>query len=436
MQNSARQSQIATARHLADSGEMIRAELCYLDILKAHPDDVEALVDTAELAVRRDDFDRAIQLLRAALQIDPLAEAVAMRCAELLVVKDDLRQAIGVLIDLVQRKPDCHHAWLMVGWLKDARGDVPGALRAWYQAITRAQKALQWRDSDSTPEHLLLLVTGAVDRLRASRRELFLGSYERLRSEVGVEQLTRVDRAVAAYLGEWEAVPESRRQQPKFFFFPDLPQGPYHDPHLHAWASRLQDEFPKIRSEAQRVWGEDQGFPNFLEFKEGENQSVYLQGAGPKPAWEAFFFYRHGKRYDANHERCPNTSRVLESIQLCRIQDQAPEICFSVLAPGSHIMPHYGVTNTRLVMHLPLIVPANCALNVVGLGEHAWREGELMMFDDTFQHEAWNHSKESRIVLLMDCWNPHLTENERIAVKHLFESITDLQQVERAWALQ
>ena len=106
--------------------------------------------------------------------------------------------------------------------------------------------------------------------------------------------------------------------------------------------------------------------------------------------------------------------------------DQAPEICFSVLSPQTHIKPHHGVTNTRLVMHLPLIVPSNCALNLIDAGIHEWVEGELVMFDDTFLHESWNRSDSTRVIVLMDCWNPHLTAVERQACTRLIEMISSL----------
>jgi aspartate beta-hydroxylase len=83
-------------------------------------------------------------------------------------------------------------------------------------------------------------------------------------------------------------------------------------------------------------------------------------------------------------------------------------------------------------MHLPLLVPSDCALNLIGVGEHQWQEGRLVMFDDTFQHEAWNRSESTRIVLLMDCWNPHLTPVERVAVKQLIEIISGYQMADRA----
>jgi aspartate beta-hydroxylase len=95
-----------------------------------------------------------------------------------------------------------------------------------------------------------------------------------------------------------------------------------------------------------------------------------------------------------------------------------------VLAPGTHILPHHGVTNARVVTHLPLIVPEACALRAGG-EEHAWQEGRCITFDDTFEHEAWNRSEQTRVVLIIDNWNPHLSAVERNAVADLIEAIGD-----------
>ena len=172
---------------------------------------------------------------------------------------------------------------------------------------------------------------------------------------------------------------------------------------------------------------DDRDFESFLGLKPGDSRDGYVGGSNPNAAWDAYFFYRHSRRFDAHHTRCPKTSAILDSIDLCRVANQAPEVCFSVIRPQSTIVAHHGVTNTRLVMHLPLIVPRDCALDIVDADAHHWKEGELMMFDDTFQHGAWNRSDEPRLILLMDCWNPHLTVPERAAVKLLIEAIDGLQ---------
>jgi aspartate beta-hydroxylase len=418
------------ANDFVRTGEVLQAEFRYLAILKEWPQSLEALTAIAELALLRDDTARAIQFFQQAMQLHPGEAPVFMRFAEVLIASGQSREARKIVEAVLYRLPANSEAWLMLGWLRKHAGDAQGALRAWYQAINRAHRAGIWLGADTTPPHLLEPVSQAAESLRIGSRELFLNSYETLRQEVGAGVLSRVDRAVQGYLGEWDASPPDARQRPKFFYFPDLPPGPYHDPFLQPWAQQLLGSYPGIRSEAIRVLKEDQRLADFLEFPAGSKVEEYLQGAGPRPSWEALFFYRHGQRFDENHVRCPQTSAALESIELCRIADQAPEICFSVLSPGSHIMPHYGVTNTRLVMHLPLLVPQDCALRIVDGGEHCWREGELMMFDDTFQHEAWNRSASTRMILLMDCWNPHLTDPERLAVKQLVETISDFQRLD------
>ncbi|PPJ40549.1 aspartyl/asparaginyl beta-hydroxylase domain-containing protein, partial [Pseudoxanthomonas sp. KAs_5_3] len=85
----------------------------------------------------------------------------------------------------------------------------------------------------------------------------------------------------------------------------------------------------------------------------------------------------------------------------------SPNAMFSLLAPGAHIPPHHGVANTRLVCHLPLIVPDGCSFRV-GAETRCWRRGEAFVFDDTIEHEAANESGMLRVVLIFDLWHPGL----------------------------
>lgn len=322
-------------------------------------------------------------------------------------------------------------AWLALGELRANQGDRLGALQAWFQAVTRAQRAGQWLDSATTPSDQLDAVVHAIEQVRSRRRELYFGAYADLRRSHGADALARVDRALSAHLRESDGRPTDPRQRPRFFYFPELPSQPYLDPYAQPWARVVEDAYPAIRDEAIGLLREQSGpFEDFIRVRPGDRIDNYLGGVNP--AWEAFFFYRHGSRYDANHARCPVTSRVLDSVELCHIADHAPEICFSILKPGTHLLPHHGVTNVRVVMHLPLVVPAHCALNLVGVGEHHWREGELMMFDDTYRHEAWNRSDDIRVILLLDCWNPTLTDVERQAMTKLIETIGALHIAARA----
>jgi aspartate beta-hydroxylase len=322
--------------------------------------------------------------------------------------------------------------WLQLGDMRAQDGQRLPALLAWFEAVTRAQVQGQWLDASSTPASALDSVVNAIKQVRSRRREIYFGSYEFLRVQHGAAALMRIDRALSAYLREWDGRPTDPRQKPRFFFVPDVPSLPYLDPDSQPWSGVLRDAYPGIRAEAIGLLQGTAGFENFVRLRLGDRLENYL--GGPQPSWEAFFFFRHGKRFAENHARCPLTSTVLESIELCDIADHAPEVCFSLLAPDTHILPHYGVTNARVVMHLPLVVPRDCALNVLEAGEHTWREGELMMFDDTFQHEAWNRSKTPRLILLMDCWNPALSTVEKQATTRLIESIGALHRAARVAA--
>ncbi len=94
----------------------------------------------------------------------------------------------------------------------------------------------------------------------------------------------------------------------------------------------------------------------------------------------------------------------------------------SVLRPGTHIPPHNGMLNTRLICHLPLVVPAGCRLRV-GNETRPVEQDRLMIFDDSIEHEAWNDGDATRIVLLFEIWRPELSFAERTALTTLFEAI-------------
>jgi aspartate beta-hydroxylase len=356
----------------------------------------------------------------------------------------DLATALGSAVDHeaarsllelhLQSQPESTIAWLVLGQQLERAGDSSRSLRAFYEAVTRSQCAKRWVSADSTPPHLLDLVFHAVGRVRKERIQLLRQPIDQLAHLHGPRELRRVEKALSIFLKIEPADPPSVHQRARFLYVPDLPAGPYHDPNLQPWAERLAKLYQPIREEACRILAEDGRWADFLTLRPGMKPEDYLLGQGHAPAWEALFFYRNGRRYADTHARCPVTSAFLESTDLCRIEDEAPEICFSVLRAGTTILPHHGVTNVRLVMHLPLIAPPQCALHVFGAHPHEWREGELVMFDDTYKHEAWNRSDSIRIVLLMDCWNPHLSSVERAALTDIIGMIRRLSTAARAAA--
>jgi aspartyl/asparaginyl beta-hydroxylase (cupin superfamily) len=90
-----------------------------------------------------------------------------------------------------------------------------------------------------------------------------------------------------------------------------------------------------------------------------------------------------------------------------------------VLQPRTRIPPHTGVSNTRAIVHLPLLVPPGCGFRVGG-EVREWREGAAFIFDDTIEHEAWNDSDTPRTILIFDVWNPYLDSTERDLVRAFY----------------
>src|SRR5262249_36836836 len=140
------------------------------------------------------------------------------------------------------------------------------------------------------------------------------------------------------------------------------------------------------------------------------------------PAWSSYFLWRDGEKQHANCARCPQTADLLESLPLAHMPGYAPTAMFSVLSARTHIPPHTGSANTRLIVHLPLLLPPDCAFRV-GNGTRAWEMGCAWVFDDTIEHEAWNNSGETRVILIFDVWNPLLSEGERALVSDMLTAL-------------
>ena len=105
------------------------------------------------------------------------------------------------------------------------------------------------------------------------------------------------------------------------------------------------------------------------------------------------------------------------------IAARSPMALYSLLRPGTHIRPHNGMLNTRLICHLPLITNADCAIRV-GNETRTWQQGRLLIFDDSIEHEAWNRGQATRIILLFEIWRPEISRDERKALTAIFEAIT------------
>jgi aspartate beta-hydroxylase len=211
-------------------------------------------------------------------------------------------------------------------------------------------------------------------------------------------------------------------QEPRQYFFPSLPQIQFYERQHFPWLARLEAATAEIRAELVDVMKEAaQSFRPYVEAN-ARLPHTDAQGLLDNPQWSAFYLWKHGEPVAQNAARCPRTVSALAEVPFARVRNRSPSVLFSLLRAGTHIPPHTGEVNTRLICHLPLLVPEKCALRV-GNDTRAPVEGKAWVFDDTIEHEAWNASERTRVVLLFEVWRPELTVEERALVSAMFEAI-------------
>lgn len=168
------------------------------------------------------------------------------------------------------------------------------------------------------------------------------------------------------------------------------------DPALFSWIHDIEQAVPEIRRELDRILSHERAIPPFRDFAPGHERIVEAAD------WRSFFFYGYGYPVESNLERCPHTANVI-----ARVPGLISAI-YSVVAPGAHIKRHKGVNKSIMTAHIALKVPRDaerCRMDVDGVPV-VWREGRAVVIDDTYPHEVWNDTDESRVVLLIQFRRP------------------------------
>jgi aspartate beta-hydroxylase len=227
------------------------------------------------------------------------------------------------------------------------------------------------------------------------------------------ENVSRFRDAVDIFLGR----KQRHESRSAIFHYPHLPAIEFFERGDFPWLDAIEAETDAIRDEFIGVLKTEEGFAPYITYPDDvpHNQWAELNNS---PRWSAFHLYKMGERVEANASRCPRTMQALVGAPQPDQPGRTPSAMFSLLKPRTRIPPHNGVTNTRLVVHLPLIVPPGCGFRV-GNDTREWIPGKAWVFDDTIEHEAWNDSDKLRVVLIFDIWHPHLTAAERSLVTAL-----------------
>ena len=304
-------------------------------------------------------------------------------------------------------------ALIMKGDCRGREGDSRAAVSFYAGALAAAANA----------PAVSPLMRAELDRVAALAREADAGferQLERHLVESGVGEGARSARfqmGLDIMLGRKKLY----LQQPNSFYFPGLPQIQFYERDDFPWLAEIEAMVPAMRSELEAVLADEAGFQPYVEVNPDRPLPAnHLLG---DPSWSAFYLWKGGREVPENAARCPRTMEALALAPMPRIGGRSPMALFSLLRPGTHIKPHHGLLNTRLICHIPLIAPPGCRLRV-GNEERVWEQGKALIFDDSFEHEAWNDGTETRVVLLFEIWRPEIEEEERAALTAMFEAIT------------
>ncbi|MEQ1509702.1 MAG: aspartyl/asparaginyl beta-hydroxylase domain-containing protein [Sphingopyxis sp.] len=208
-------------------------------------------------------------------------------------------------------------------------------------------------------------------------------------------------------------------QQPSMFYYPCLPQRAFYEREDFAWVKAFEAGSAQLLGEYQSLMEGDEPFAPYV-----TRSSTRPAPSNPllnDMAWGSAYLWRDGAP-TALAACAPQTMAALAQTPQPTISKRSPMALYSRLMPGAHIKPHHGMLNTRLICHLPLIVPEGCALRV-GHETREWRFGEMLIFDDSIEHEAWNRGNSDRTILLFEIWRPEIPMEDREALGILFAAI-------------
>jgi aspartate beta-hydroxylase len=375
--------------------------------------DGATLARSAADALRHGDFSGARELFDRAAQASPGDVAVLLGLAYACrALRDTPGQALAVDRALAL-DPRNVRGLVMKGDCMDAAGDARAA-SAYYRAALRAAPP-----PDKLPPDLVQELRRAQARSEqhAKQYEEHMRSWLATRGFDERQANTRFGQSLDLLLGRKRVF----LQEPRYYYFPQLPQKQFYDRADFPWLDVVEGATDAIREELSVVLGDPRAFAPYVQGDPNRPRNEQ-QGMLDNPDWSAFYLWRNGELVPENAARCPRTLEALAAAPLARLPNRAPSVLFSQLRPGAHIPPHTGMINTRLICHLPLIVPGKCRFRV-GNDVREWQEGRAWVFDDSMNHEAWNDSDRTRVILLFDIERPELNAEERAFVAALFEGI-------------
>ncbi|MDE2369401.1 MAG: aspartyl/asparaginyl beta-hydroxylase domain-containing protein [Burkholderiales bacterium] len=383
-------------------------------IVEIAPGDAPAQSGLARWAMRRGDLSAAALHFGLVARAEPGQARHWTALAQVQRQRGDDAAEEAALFEALKADPQDLFALLMRGQLYERQGRDQAAAHAYIAATIVAPPV------DRLSPELRPLVTHAIEYRLAYQQRLANHVDAALEASLREESSADTDRF---RLSLDIMVGRKRRydSQPSRYFMPRLEPIEFFDPALFPWMAAIEAGTDAIRDEFLAVLHDDSGFTPYVEY--GPDQPIEQWAElNHSLRWSCYHLWRNGQPVPEHVARCPETMHLLEASPRPDQPGRTPVAMFSLLKPRTRIPPHVGVSNARLVCHLPLIIPPRCHFRV-GNTTREWVPGRAWVFDDSINHEAVNDSDQLRVILIWDTWHPHVTEAERRLITALSRAL-------------
>ncbi len=402
---------VRQAEAAANAGQWIAAEKLWLTIRHRDPRNPKAAFSLGIHSMQRRDFAAAVALIEEAQQASPHDPFILLTLSR---AKREAGDEVGegaAIERALAVDPYYLPALLAKAQRLERTGNAPAAAMFYRNCVKVAGAEAAWPDMLRTQLARARDVAGKHSRDHHAQLDAALAP---MLSSLPRAQAERWREAVSIAAG----LTEPYRQHANQLYVPRLPAIPFYARSLFPWAEELESKTDAIREELKAALASEQkDFQPYINLRPGQPVDQW-RNLNQSARWSHYSLWRNGQPDEAHLAKCPETRRALEMVDIAAIAGLCPNAMFSALAPHTEIPPHAGETNARLVVHLPLVVPEKCTYRV-GFEHRIWKEGELLIFDDTIEHTARNDSDQLRVVLIFDVWNPLLAPEERELVRAL-----------------